>query len=67
VIVLDGLICKMCGETSTLDRRDVVAAAEIVTFVEAHCVHPDVRIEFCDRHDLQSQGSIDRSAPRHAD
>ena len=56
---MDALICKMCGETATLDRREVVAAAEIVTFVEAHCVHHDVSIEFCDSPELLRQGSID--------
>lgn len=60
---MNGLICKMCGETATLDHRDVVAAAEIVTFVEAHCVHHDVGIEFCDAPDLQAQGSVKRSGP----
>ena len=60
---MDALICKMCGDITTLDGRDVVAAAEIVTFVEAHCVHRDVSIEFCDSPDLQSHGSVDRQAP----
>jgi len=59
---LDALICKMCGETSTLDGRDVVAAAEIVTFVEAHCIHPEVSIEFCDSPEMQPQGSFDQRA-----
>jgi len=53
---LDALICKVCGDTATLDRVDVVAAAEIVLFVEAHCVHDRVRIEFCEPPDLQSHG-----------
>ena len=60
---VDALICNMCGDTTTLDRRDVVAAAEIVTFVEAHCVHHDVSIEFCDSGALQPQASVDSPGP----
>jgi len=63
VTPLDALICKVCGDTATLDRVDVVAAAEIVLFVEAHCVHDRVRIEFCEPPGLQTQGTSDsRSA-----
>ena len=52
----------MCGDITTLDGRDVVAAAEIVTFVEAHCIHPEVSIEFCDSPEMQPQGSFDQRA-----
>jgi len=53
----------MCGDTTALDRRDVVAAAQIVAFVEAHCVHHDVNIEFCDSRALQPHGVADWPPP----
>jgi len=31
-----------------LDRAEVIAAAEIVLFVDAHCIHNRVSVEFCD-------------------
>ena len=64
---MDGLICNMCGDTAALDRRDVVAAAEIVLFVEAHCVHNEVSIEFCEVPRLQPQGSSTRPTSDHQD
>ena len=60
---MDALICNMCGDTTRLDRQVVVAAAEILTFVEAHCVHHDVSIEFCDSGAMQDHGSFQRPAP----
>ncbi|HMC68600.1 MAG TPA: hypothetical protein VKJ07_05550 [Mycobacteriales bacterium] len=60
-------MCKVCGDTATLDRIDVVAAAEIVVFVEAHCVHDRVSIEFCDPPDLQSPGLTDSATSTHQD
>jgi len=62
---LDALICKICGETATLDRIDVVAAAEIVLFVESHCGHERVRIEFCDPPGLQPHGIGDSTSAHH--
>jgi hypothetical protein len=64
---LDALICKVCGDTATLDRVDVVAAAEIVLFVEAHCVHDRVGIEFCDPTDRQPRGLTDAASSAHQD
>lgn len=56
---MDALMCTVCGGVATLDRIDVVAAAEIVLFVEAHCVHDRVGIEFCNPPELRSHGFSD--------
>jgi hypothetical protein len=60
-------MCKVCGDTATLDRIDVVAAAEIVLFVEAHCVHDTVGIEFCDPAELQPHALTDPATSTHQD
>ena len=45
---MEALICNVCGDTIMLDRAEVIAAAEIVLFVDAHCIHNRVSVEFCD-------------------
>jgi len=60
-------MCRVCGDSATLDGIDVVAAAEIVLFVEAHCVHDKVGIEFCDPPELRSHGFSDSATPTHQD
>ena len=57
---MDALICYVCGDTMALDRLDVVAAAQIVIFVDAHCVHDRVSIDFCDLFDWQAYRLGDR-------
>jgi len=64
---LDALICNACGDTVVLDRRDVVAAAEIVLFVEAHCGHPRVSIDFYDPAALHPSSSVERRTWDHHD
>jgi len=49
-----------------LDLLDVVAAAQIVLFVEAHCVHERVSVEFFDRR-ASSVPSVDRTTSRQPD
>ena len=48
---VDALVCNVCGELLSLDPHDVVAAAEIVLFVEAHCGHDRVSVAFCNQRD----------------
>ena len=63
---MNALICNVCGDTAMLDLLDVVAAAQIVLFVEAHCVHERVSVEFFDRR-ASSVPSVDRTTSRQPD
>ena len=49
------LVCFTCGAASELDVSEVVAHAQIITFVDAHYLHEEVRIRLflLDRHDAQ--------------
>jgi len=49
------LVCFTCGAASELDISEVVAHAQMITFVDAHYMHDEVRIRLFlwDRHDAQ--------------
>jgi hypothetical protein len=38
------LICVTCGNAADLDATEVVADAQVVTFIDAHHLHVPVRI-----------------------
>jgi hypothetical protein len=45
---VDALVCRVCGDQTQLDAPDVVSSAQIATFVDAHCLHATMSIEFCE-------------------
>jgi hypothetical protein len=34
-----GLVCDRCGDATLLETDVVVMEAQVITFVDAHCVH----------------------------